>query len=51
MAAVAEYQRRNDPLQVTGAVDLATARALGVFDEGDETTAAPRPPTSPRWSR
>lgn len=48
MFAVAEYQRRNQPLQVTGAVDLATARALGVFhDEVEDTAATPttaRPP-------
>ncbi|HEY3484689.1 MAG TPA: peptidoglycan-binding protein, partial [Ilumatobacteraceae bacterium] len=31
MAAVAEYQRRHDSLQVTGAVDVATARLLGVY--------------------
>ena len=42
MAAVAEYQRAND-LQVTGAVDMATARALGVYVDGvdaDPATAA-----------
>ena len=33
MAAVAEYQRRNDGLQETGAVDIATARALGVYED------------------
>jgi peptidoglycan hydrolase-like protein with peptidoglycan-binding domain len=41
MAAVAAYQRQNDELQETGAVDIATARALGVFedpDSADETT-------------
>ena len=41
MIAVAAYQRRNDDLQETGAVDMATARALGVFedpDSADETT-------------
>jgi len=48
MSAVAEYQRRHEPLQVTGAVDLATARALGVFDEADEATAAtPVPAVAP----
>ena len=31
MATVAEYQRRTDGLQATGAVDLATARSLGVY--------------------
>ncbi len=36
MFAVAEYQRRAGDLQVTGAVDVATARALGVFDVDDE---------------
>ena len=53
MAAVAEYQRRNDDLQETGAVDIATARALGVYEDpeaveqsnatttGPATTAAP----------
>lgn len=46
MAAVAEYQRGND-LQVTGAVDVATARSLGVYrdpdavDETTPTTASP----------
>ena len=42
MAAVAEYQRRNDALQETGAVDVATARSLGVYqdpDAADESTA------------
>jgi hypothetical protein len=59
MAAVAEYQRRSDGLQVTGAVDIATARSLGVYNEAeaeaesgsesaadDDTTATTRlPPT------
>jgi len=38
MAAVAVYQRGVDGLQVTGAVDVATARSLGVYDDptGDE---------------
>lgn len=53
MAAVAEYQRSND-LQVTGAVDVGTARALGVYrDSTDETpatralaTTVPRPAPS-----
>jgi len=41
MSAVAEYQRAND-LQVTGAVDVATARSLGVYDDaGDQTPATP----------
>jgi putative peptidoglycan binding protein len=35
MAAVAEYQRGNDGLQVTGAVDIATARSLGVYEDPD----------------
>jgi len=35
MAAVAEYQRRHETLQVTGAVDAATARLMGVYGEGD----------------
>jgi hypothetical protein len=60
MAAVAEYQRRNE-LPVTGAVDLPTARALGVVEDpatagpaADEVTdevtdavAAPAPAASP----
>jgi hypothetical protein len=40
MTAVAAYQQRTDGLQVTGAVDAATARSLGVFPEpgsADET--------------
>ncbi|MEL6893485.1 MAG: peptidoglycan-binding protein [Actinomycetota bacterium] len=55
MAAVAEYQRRTGDLQVTGAVDLATARALGVTENAEETTSSAPvnvvgqavPPTSP----
>ena len=48
MFAVAEYQRRNEPLQVTGAVDLATARALGMFGDADESaTAPPMAPAGP----
>lgn len=39
MVAVADFQRRHPGLDVTGAVDLATARALGVVDDPD----APRP--------
>ena len=42
MAAVAEYQRRNDALQETGAVDIATARSLGVYQEPDALTSRPR---------
>jgi Putative peptidoglycan binding domain len=41
MAAVAEYQRGNDELQQTGAVDMSTARALGIIedpDAADDTT-------------
>ncbi len=41
MAAVAEYQLGNDELQQTGAVDMSTARALGVIedpDAADDTT-------------
>jgi peptidoglycan hydrolase-like protein with peptidoglycan-binding domain len=40
MAAVAAYQRTRDGIQVTGAVDLATARALGVYVD-PEAAAAP----------
>jgi hypothetical protein len=47
MAAVAEYQRFNDGLQVTGAVDVATARALGVYqDSTDETPGTTAPATT-----
>ena len=49
MAAVAEYQRRNDALQVTGAVDVATARSLGVRQDpnaADETTTTTAPPAT-----
>ena len=42
MAAVAEYQRRNDALQETGAVDVATARSLGVYQDPDAPTSRPR---------
>jgi peptidoglycan hydrolase-like protein with peptidoglycan-binding domain len=44
MIAVAEFQRRNPPLDETGAVDEATAVALGVHTDPDAptpTTAAP----------
>ena len=46
MAAVAEYQRRNGALQETGAVDMATARSLGVYEDpeaadGPTQTAPP----------
>ena len=40
MAAVADYQRRHDDLQVTGAVDLATARSLGVYEDPEADDAA-----------
>jgi peptidoglycan hydrolase-like protein with peptidoglycan-binding domain len=40
MAAVAEYQRRQGDLQVTGAVDMATARALGVYADPEAEAAA-----------
>jgi len=39
MAAVAEYQRGTDGVQVTGAVDMATARALGVYEDAEAETA------------
>ena len=51
MAAVAAYQRRTDGLQVTGAVDMATARALGSSrtptpsPSAAPTTASPAPTT------
>lgn len=43
MVAVAEYQRRDGALQETGAVDEATARALGVLGgaDGGSTTTPP----------
>jgi hypothetical protein len=41
MAAVAEYQRGAGDLQVTGAVDAATARALGVLPGAEPTAIAP----------
>ena len=44
MVAVAAYQRQRDDLNDTGAVDLATARALGVVEDPNAiaptTTAA-----------
>ncbi len=50
MAAVAEYQRRTDGLQETGAVDLATARSLGVYEDpeaaGEATTTTAPPATT-----
>jgi peptidoglycan hydrolase-like protein with peptidoglycan-binding domain len=45
MAAVADYQRRNGELQVTGAVDLPTARALGVFADPDDAGPAAATPS------
>jgi peptidoglycan hydrolase-like protein with peptidoglycan-binding domain len=45
MAAVAEYQRSND-LQVIGAVDVATARALGVYQDSTDETPATRAPAT-----
>ena len=51
MAAVAAYQRRNDDLQDTGAVDLATARSLGVYEDpeaaGETTTTLPATTVAP----
>ena len=50
-AAVAAYQRATDGLQVTGAVDMATARSLGVIADSNAvaevtpTTASPAPTT------
>jgi hypothetical protein len=41
MAAVAAYQRREGTLQVTGAVDAATARSLGVYDAGAPVATVP----------
>ncbi len=46
MAAVAAYQRRHDDLQVTGAVDLATARSLGVYEDPEADDAATATPTT-----
>ena len=43
MAAVAEYQQLEDGLQVTGAVDAATARALGVNEASEESAEAEQP--------
>jgi peptidoglycan hydrolase-like protein with peptidoglycan-binding domain len=40
MAAVAAYQRLHDDLQVTGAVDIATARSLGVYEDPDDETTS-----------
>jgi peptidoglycan hydrolase-like protein with peptidoglycan-binding domain len=48
MAAVAAYQRLDDTLQVTGAVDGDTARSLGLYDDAP-AAAEPSipPPTAP----
>lgn len=49
MAAVAAYQRQDGGLQVTGAVDIATARKLGVFEDpaaATTTTVAPSTTTA-----
>ncbi|MBA3289127.1 MAG: peptidoglycan-binding protein [Acidimicrobiia bacterium] len=49
MAAVAEFQRRNDALQLTGAVDMDTARSLGVLPDpevADETATTAPPATA-----
>jgi hypothetical protein len=46
MAAVAEYQRSNDTLLVTGAVDIATARALGVYQDATDETPTTAPATT-----
>lgn len=40
MVAVAEYQRQAGDLLVTGAVDISTARSLGVYTDSDEAAAA-----------
>lgn len=47
MAAVAEYQRIVGDLQVTGAVDMSTARSLGVYEDPDavDVAIAPAAPT------
>lgn len=44
MAAVAEYQRRDGDLQVTGAVDQATAERLGVFGDAEDPAVAEAEP-------
>ncbi len=49
MAAVGQYQRGIDGLQVTGAVDAATARSLGVLDDPEpapESASAAEPATA-----
>ncbi len=46
MAAVADFQREAGDLQVTGAVDEATARALGVYGESTEEPAPTTVPTT-----
>ncbi len=39
MAAVASSQREHGEVQVTGAIDLATAEALGVYEDPDAPVA------------
>ncbi|MCB0968601.1 MAG: peptidoglycan-binding protein [Ilumatobacter sp.] len=46
MVAVAAYQREAGDLQVTGAVDEATARSLGVYGEAEEEPAPTTVPTT-----
>jgi hypothetical protein len=46
MIAVADYQRRTGGLQVTGAVDIATARSLGVYIDPDDAQEPPAAATS-----
>ena len=46
MVAVAEYQREAGDLQVTGAVDEATARSLGVYGRTAEEPAPTTVPTT-----
>lgn len=40
MIAVADYQRQVGGLQVTGAVDISTARSLGVYTDPDDAEAS-----------
>ncbi|MGA9275972.1 peptidoglycan-binding protein, partial [Ilumatobacter sp.] len=47
MAAVAEYQRAEGGLQVTGAVDMSTARALGVYEDSEAVTGDDAPVAEP----
>ncbi len=46
MAAVAAYQRADGNLQVTGAVDIATARRMGVFEDPEAASTTTAVPTS-----